>query len=166
MTDPQSPLFNPPWTDDTPLDQIPAEHRDAVEQARATAAGTAPNPAQDGEGAGDQQDLGTAPAPRVTSAKTRARVTGTAPRKSAGRPGARPRKSAAPEPVEPEADRVAVVMQTSRFTGRNGRAVARRTTALVTVSRGLELIIQNAAREATSEEFAAALAATPRVYID
>lgn len=98
------------------------------------------------------------PAPRTGArSETRARVS-----KPAAKTGKRPRKTA---PVEdaaaPEEDRVAVVLKTSKYTGRNGRAVARKTTVLVTLDRALKLIMLDDAREATDAEKAAAV-----VYLD
>ena len=48
------------------------------------------------------------------------------------------------------------MLKTSRYTGREGRAVARKTAVLVTVDRGLQLIMLDHAREATEAEAQAA----------
>lgn len=156
-------LFTPTWTDDTPLDQIPEEHRARVEQERADSARTG-----DAAQAITSTEVAAtaAPAASGSSPKTRARVS-TPARPRTVKTGARPRKGAVQaDDVSPDPDRVVVIMQTSRFTGRHGRAVPRRTAALVTVERGLDLLMQGAAREATAEESAAALAADPPVFID
>lgn len=157
-------LFTPTWTDDTPLDQIPEEHRARVEQERADkarAAETARTITSTVAAA-----AAAAPAASGSSLKTRARVSTSAKPRTV-KTGARPRKGAVQaDDVSPDPDRVVVIMQTSRFTGRYGRAVPRRTAALVTVERGLDLLMQGAAREATAEESAAALAADPPVFID
>lgn len=160
-----STLFTQTWTDETPLDQIPEEHRAAVEEQRKKAAEDA---ARAPEARDPVEPLAEEPAPGA-GARTRARVAasaaaaGKAPRQ--GRTGARRRKTAEVAPASEE-ERVAVVMKTSRFTGRHGRAVPRRTTALVTVERGLKLIVNGDAREATPEETRAAQSAASPVYID
>lgn len=59
----------------------------------------------------------------------------------------RPSPAASEAAAVDDGDRVTVVLQTSRFRGRDGRAIARRTPVLVTVDRGLELIMQGYARE-------------------
>ncbi|PZO07647.1 MAG: hypothetical protein DCF29_03875 [Alphaproteobacteria bacterium] len=86
---------------------------------------------------------------------------------AAVKPGARRRKpNAIADDDQVEEERVAVVLQTSRLTGRNGRPVPRRTTALVTVERALSLMLQGDAREATPAETEAAEDAEAPVYID
>lgn len=100
------------------------------------------------------------PVPRAgSSASTRARVTNPKPKT-----GKRRRPKAAPAPVEAEGERVAVVLKTSRYTGRKGKAIARKTAVMVTVERGLNLIMLDHAREATEAE-AAVAHATP-VFLD
>lgn len=89
-------------------------------------------------------------------ASTKARVSNPKPKT-----GARTRKKAEIDPAGPEPDRVAVVLKTSRYTGRNGRAVARKSTVMVTVDRGLKLIMLDHAREASEDEAAAAAAGDP-----
>lgn len=157
----------PTWTDDTPLDQIPAEHRVRVfdeREAKAKAA-TESKAAIESAAAAARAEMEKAAG---SGPKTRARVSAAPKAGKPARIGARPRRKSdvVTDAPAPDQDRVAVVLQTSRLTGRHGRAVPRRTTALVTVERALGLIVQNAAREATEAEGAAALLAEPRVYID
>lgn len=139
------------WTDETPLDQIPAEHRLRVADERAEAAKKA-----DAEKAEAAKKATPAAGSR---ASTKARVTNPKPKT-----GRRVRKADEAEAVEPEAERVAVVLKTSRYTGRHGRAVARKSTVLVTVDRGLKLLMLDHAREATEAEAAAAL--VKPIYVD
>lgn len=109
-------------------------------EAAAPEAATAP--------AAQEQPVAERPAARAGSrAATKARVTNPKPKT-----GKRARPKAEAEPVADEGDRVAVVLKTSRYTGRNGRAVARKTTVLVTVDRGLQLIMLDHAREASEDE--------------
>lgn len=114
---------------------------------------------------GDNQPPASPPAPSTppatepTAAKPKAaRAAGSGSRTKGKVPpnegrkaiGARKKPSkAAPkaEAVE-DGERQTVVLLTSRFRGRDGRAIARRTPVLVTVERGLQLIIQGYAREA------------------
>jgi hypothetical protein len=140
------------WTDETPLDQIPEEHRERVTADRAEAAAAA-----------DKAKAAAAAETRSGSrAATKARVTN--PKPKAGR---RPRKKpeAETEAAEDVSDRVPVVLKTSRYTGRNGRAIARKTTVMVTVDRGLRLIMQDHAREANEAETLAAAKADP-IFLD
>lgn len=142
----QLPLTQP-WTDETPLDQIQAEHRLRVADEREKAA--AEKVGVD-KAAADKA----VPAPKKASgagAKTKGRV---APKPAGKAIGARKKASKAEPTVKVvnDAERVTVVLQTSRFRGRDGRAIARRTPVLVTVDRGLQLIMQGYARETTDAD--------------
>lgn len=157
MTDPTLNLTSPQgWDDQTPLDEIPAEHRARVADERAGAAAapeaqeTPPEPP-----VGDASDA----ARGGSRASTKARVNNPKPKT-----GAKARRKPEVEPTEPEGERVAVVLKTSRYTGRNGRAIARKRTVLVTIERGLKLVMLDDAREATEAEAAAARAAP--VFLD
>lgn len=141
------------WTDETPLDQIPEEHRERVTAERAEAAAAA-----------EKAKVAAAAETRTGSrAATKARVTNPKPKT-----GKRSRKKpeAEPEAVEDGvSDRVPVVLKTSRYTGRNGRAIARKTTVMVTVDRGLNLIMLDHAREANEAEATTAGEADP-IFLD
>lgn len=153
MTDPAELNLTDPWTDETPLDQIPEEHRERVSTARAEAAKAA-------EATANVDTVAAAATRTGSRASTKARVT--SPRPKAG---ARRRNKPETDPApDTDADRVAVVLKTSRYTGRQGRAIARKTTVLVTVDRGLQLIMLDHAREATEAESKAAAVAP--IYLD
>ena len=89
------------------------------------------------------------------------RTAARAPKKgAAARTGARARRSSAAADGEPvEIKRVPMIMQTSRISDVNGRAVARRRLALVADSRVEHLHDRGYARAATKEEVEAAKAA-------
>lgn len=90
-----------------------------------------------------------APSPfRLASPRTQARV----PAKKAAKPGARKSRKSSAEP-ESEADEIyAIVLQTSKILGPNGRAIARRTAVLAPGRRADSLIGSGQARPATDAE--------------
>lgn len=139
-------------TDPSPQLQLDAA---AAPDAAAAAPAAAPTPAP------EQPEAAQKPAARGGSrASTKARVNNPKPKT-----GKRARPKVEAEPEADDSGRVPVVLKTSRYTGRKGRAIARKTTVLVTVDRGLKLIMLDHAREATEAEKLAAAKADP-IFLD
>lgn len=89
----------------------------------------------------------------LSTPRTQARVE----RPAKEKPGARRRKSrATPATVRQPGERVGIVMLTSKVTGPDGRAVARRTAVWAPDLRAIELIEKEQARFANAEETATA----------
>lgn len=152
------PLFQQTWTDDTPLDQIPEEHRARVAAEREEQAVAA----KEAE-ARKAEEAAAARTAKPASRKAGDRTAARAPKKTAARAGARPKRLKADTAPEPEPTDVHLVMLTSRVSDVDGRFVARRRLVLSTQSRAGELIVRGQAREATADEIKSAAGALPKI---